>query len=133
MRLIGDAIVDLWEGESGAAAGGRSNARRELSESTEQLNQWYQELGRRLIAQSPPPQPLAGDPVASGRLLDAVRRDFADETGNGTSTAVRIIWTGDYLNVVRRLQSVIVGPVNVLGEDLSAQERSPRSGSRRSR
>jgi hypothetical protein len=52
---------------------------------------------------------LPHDRVADGRLIDAVRHDLRDDAGNATSTAVRIIWTGEHLDAVRRLQSVIVG------------------------
>ncbi len=124
MRLASDAILDIWQGENGAAVGDRGNARRALGMSTEELNDWYRELGRRLVGQHELPTPAPRDPVADSELADAVRQDLSDEAGNATPTAVRIIWTGDYLDVVRRLQSVIVGPVNALGEDVSTGQRS---------
>jgi hypothetical protein len=36
-----------------------------------------------------------------------------------TETAVRIIWTADYLDVVARLESAIVAPVQELRRDVA--------------
>jgi hypothetical protein len=43
-------------------------------------------------------------------LVDSVRLDLSDASGTGTPTAVRIVWTGDYLDAVRRVQAQIVAP-----------------------
>ena len=56
------------------------------------------------------PQPLAQDEAADGRLVRAVRRDLLGDDGRASATAVRVIWTGDHLNVVRRLQAAILSP-----------------------
>jgi hypothetical protein len=98
-----------------------------VSESTRILGDWYRELGRRLVGQRPLPDPLPGDAIADGHLIDAVRRDLRDESGKATPTAVRMIWTGDYLDAVRRLQPEIVGPVNLLGEEVSGGPRRART------
>jgi hypothetical protein len=37
-----------------------------------------------------------------------VRHDLRGEDGNASATAVRMIWTGDHLDALRRLQRVIV-------------------------
>jgi hypothetical protein len=42
--------------------------------------------------------------------VDAVGRDLRDTEGHATATAVRVIWTGDHLDAVRRLQGMLVGP-----------------------
>ena len=55
-----------------------------------------------------PPEPLAHDKAADGRLIEAVRHDLLGDDGNASATAVRMIWTGDHLDAVRRLQAVIV-------------------------
>jgi uncharacterized membrane protein YccC len=111
MRLAGDAVLDIWRAENGVSQGDRWAARRALDLSTSQLNDWYRELGRQLVAQHELPKPLPRDPVADSALVDAVRRDLSDESGNATSTAVRLIWTGDYLDGVRRLEYMIVEAV----------------------
>ena len=127
VRLVADAILDLWNNHTVAADGDRSAARREVSESTRILGDWYRELGRRLVGQRPLPDPLPGDAIADGHLIEAVRRDLRDESGKATPTAVRMIWTGDYLDAVRRLQPEIVGPVNLLGEEVSGGPRRART------
>ena len=58
------------------------------------------------------PQPLADDKAADGRLVRAVRRDLLDNDGKASATAVRMIWTGDHLDVVRRQQAAIMSPVS---------------------
>jgi uncharacterized membrane protein YccC len=126
VRLASDAILDIWRGETGVAEGDRSNARRELGASAGLLTQWYRDLGRQLVEQHSLPEPLSRDQVADDRLVDAVRHDLTDDAGNATATAVRIIWTGDYLDVVRRLQSSIVGQVGTLGDDIAPRRRIKR-------
>jgi hypothetical protein len=56
------------------------------------------------------PQPLAHDTAADGRLVVAVRRDLLGDDGRASATAVRMIWTDDHLDVVRRLQAAIISP-----------------------
>ncbi len=124
VRLAGDAILDLWKDHTMPADGDRSAAREELSRSTRVLTEWYHDLGSRLIGQHPLPEPLPSDALADGQLVEAVRRDLSDAEGKATPTAVRMIWTGDYLDSVRRLQPQIVGPVSVLRDDVASRRRS---------
>jgi hypothetical protein len=56
------------------------------------------------------PQPLAHDKAADGRLVRAVRRDLLGDDGRVSATAVRMIWTGDHLDVVCRQQAAIISP-----------------------
>jgi len=53
---------------------------------------------------------LAADQAADGRLVEAVARDLRGSDGNATATGVRVIWTGDHLDGVRRLQGILVDP-----------------------
>jgi uncharacterized membrane protein YccC len=116
LRLAADAILDLWRREDGAARGDRTAARRELLETSGLMERWYEDLADSLIAGDEPPPPLSHDRIADGQLLDAVRRDLRSEDGNASTTAVRMIWTGDHLDAVRRLQKVIVGPAQTARE-----------------
>jgi hypothetical protein len=50
------------------------------------------------------PEPLAHDYSTKARLVDAVRNDLYDANDQATPTAIRILWTNDHLEVVRRLQ-----------------------------
>jgi hypothetical protein len=84
-------------------------ARQELLAVSGLERDWYEELARRLLDGRPAPEPLGHDVAADGRLFDAVRQDLSGEDGRASATAVRMIWTGDHLDAVRRLQRVIVG------------------------
>ncbi|HWF51475.1 MAG TPA: FUSC family protein [Solirubrobacteraceae bacterium] len=109
VRLAADAVLDLWDG--GAARGGdRAAARRELLEAADHLTGWYDHFADSLTGAEQVPDPLAPDQDADGRLVDAVASDLHDSDGNATATGVRVIWTGDHLDAVRRLQEVLVDP-----------------------
>ena len=60
--------------------------------------------------------PLEHDKAADGRLIDAVRRDLVGQDGEGSATAVRMIWTGDHLDAARRLQLGLVEPAQAVAE-----------------
>lgn len=109
-RLAADAVLDLWERELGSAGGDRTAAGQELTSAAEQVMRWYDSLGDAMTGAGPVPAPMDRDPVTDERLITAVRRDLADRDGMGTPTAVRMIWTGDHLDAVRRLQGSLAGP-----------------------
>jgi uncharacterized membrane protein YccC len=117
LRLAADAVLDIWQREDGTARGDRSAARGELLRSSEQVKRWYEDLAASLLDGRRPREPMAHDRVADGRLLDAVRRDLQGDDGKASATAVRMIWTGDHLDAVRRLQRLIVEPAAVAVED----------------
>ena len=71
---------------------------------------WYDGLATTMITGGELPQPLAHDKAADGRLVRAVRRDLLGDDGRASATAVRMIWTGDHLDVIRRLQAAIISP-----------------------
>ncbi|HYA52688.1 MAG TPA: hypothetical protein VEG33_16130, partial [Streptosporangiaceae bacterium] len=70
------------------------------------------------------PRPLGHDKAADGRLVQAVRRDLLGDDGRASATAVRVIWTGDHLDVVRRLQAAITSPAR------ATAGQPPAAGSR---
>ena len=76
----------------------------------ERVTGWYDGLATTMITGGELPQPLAHDKAADGRLIQAVRRDLPGDDGTASATAVRMIWTGDHLDVVRRLQAAIISP-----------------------
>jgi hypothetical protein len=108
LRLAADAVLDLWQRGDGKAEGDRTAARREILDTTERVTSWYDDLARYLISQRELREPLAHDKVADGRLIEAVRHDLRGDDGKASATAVRMIWTGDHLDAVRRLQTVII-------------------------
>jgi hypothetical protein len=69
------------------------------------------------------PDPLAPDEIADGRLVDAVGHDLRDSDGHATSTGVKVIWTGDHLDAVRRLQELLVAPARAA---VAAQALGPQ-------
>jgi uncharacterized membrane protein YccC len=110
LRLEADAVRDLWRGGDGQAGGDVAAARHEILGTAERVTGWYDGLATTMITGGELPQPLAQDTAADGRLVRAVRRDLLGDDGRASATAVRMIWTGDHLDVVRRLQAAIISP-----------------------
>jgi uncharacterized membrane protein YccC len=125
LRLAADAVLDLWRREDGSAtgasaAGDRTAARTQLLQSSELMERWYDDLAQSLLTGRAPPVPLPHDRLADGRLVAAVRHDLGEENGRVSATAVRIIWTGEHLDAVRRLQKVIVDSAQAASVPTSA-------------
>ncbi len=116
LRLAADAVTDLWQRDDGEAAGDRTAARNEILKTTRLVRTWYEDLGGSLINQRELPEPLAHDKLADGRLIEAVRHDLSGDDGEASATAVRMIWTGDHLDAVRLLQTVIISPARAATE-----------------
>ncbi len=110
LRLEADAVLDLWRGDDGQAGGDVAAARHEILGTAERVTGWYDGLATTMITGGELSQPLAHDKAADGRLVRAVRRDLLGDDGRASATAVRMIWTGDHLDVVRRLQAAIISP-----------------------
>ncbi len=110
LRLEADAVLDLWRGDDGQASGDVAAARHEILGTADRVTGWYDGLATIMITGGGLPQPLAHDKAADGRLVRAVRRDLLGDDGRASTTAVRMIWTGDHLDVVRRLQAAIISP-----------------------
>jgi hypothetical protein len=125
LRLAADAVLDLWEREDGTSIGDRTAARAELDRAGERIAGWYDELADALAGRHPVPDPLGRDVEADRRLLEVTRRDLSTTTG--AATAIRIVWSGDHLDVARRLQALLVAPAR-----LAAQRpgRDPRQALR---
>jgi uncharacterized membrane protein YccC len=110
LRLEADAVLDLWRGDNGQAAGDVAAVRHEILGTAERVTNWYDSLATTMITGGELPQPLAHDKAADGRLVRAVRRDLLGDDGRASATAVRMIWTGDHLDVICRLQAAIISP-----------------------
>jgi uncharacterized membrane protein YccC len=110
LRLEADAVLDLWRGDDGREGGDAAAARQEILGIADRVTGWYDGLATTLITGGELPQPLAHDTAADGRLARAVRRDLLGDDGTATATAVRMIWTGDHLDVIRRQQAAIISP-----------------------
>ncbi|MDN4599179.1 FUSC family protein [Leifsonia virtsii] len=122
VRLAADAILELWRGQAPARSD-HASTRQALLDPMDRLQHWYADLAAQLVALGPLPEPDRADPTASDELAAAVREDL-DGPVDAMATAVRIIWTADYLQVVRRLERAIVRPAMLLRDDASPGGRS---------
>ncbi|MFB7326094.1 FUSC family protein [Streptomyces sp. NPDC056190] len=108
LRLAADAVLELWRrAPGGRPLEDRAAAQRELLVMAERVFRWYESLAEGLESKGQVPEPLESDRDHNARLVEAVRRDLRDADGRTTGTGIRIIWTGDHLEAVRRLQSPI--------------------------
>jgi Fusaric acid resistance protein-like len=116
LRLAADAVLDLWDSDGDgdtspvAQDSDRAPARQELLEAAERLNSWFSGFASSLNREAEVPDPLPKDTTASERLVAAVADRLRADDGQGTATGVRVIWTGDHLDAVRRLQPTLVEP-----------------------
>ncbi|MGF7238639.1 MAG: FUSC family protein [Frankia sp.] len=110
LRLAADAVLALWQRDDGSVGGDRRAARAQLLAASDLVRRWYDDLALSLTGHHPVREPLAHDRVADGRLVGTVRHDLRAQDGRASATAVRMIWTGDHLDSVRRLQSRLVEP-----------------------
>jgi hypothetical protein len=85
-------------------------ARQEILGTAERVTTWYDDLAAIMVSGGEVPQPLAHDQAADARLVRAVRHDLLGNDSTASATAVRVIWTDDHLDVVRRLQAAIISP-----------------------
>jgi hypothetical protein len=109
LRLAGDALIALWHSDT-ADGGNREAARHELLTKVGLVTGWYDRFALSLIGRGRVPEPLAPDEAADDRLVAAIGRDLRGNDGEATATGVRVIWTSDHLDAVRRLQDSIVPP-----------------------
>jgi uncharacterized membrane protein YccC len=116
LRLAADAILELWQQGEAAVTGDQTAGRQELTVSSELVRQWYEDFAVSLASGGEPREPLSDDGVAEQRLAVAVHRDLRGDDRAGTATAVRMIWTGDYLDAARRMQTLLVGPARFATE-----------------
>jgi uncharacterized membrane protein YccC len=109
VRLVADAVLELWERfvDDQLPLADRIAAHRELIVLAEGIRQWYADLATALEGQGQVPKPVAPDHSTKAQLIEAVRRDLHDENGRATPTAIRILWTSDHLEVLRRLQPTL--------------------------
>jgi uncharacterized membrane protein YccC len=107
LRLAADAVRDLWDRDD-HAFDDRAEARIELLRHAETVRDWYDDLAESLDGHGAVPAAQARDEDSDVRLVRAVERDLRDEDGQATATAVRMIWTGDHLDAVRRLERILV-------------------------
>jgi uncharacterized membrane protein YccC len=109
VRLAADAITELWQRDS-AEPGDRTAARIELLGAAQSLHHWFDAFAAGLVGVDTLPTASVRDAAADGRLIEAVRTDLSGADGQASATAVRVIWTGDHLDAVRRLEDGLLEP-----------------------
>ncbi|TCM46807.1 FUSC family protein [Kribbella sp. VKM Ac-2568] len=118
IRLTAESILDLWRDDQGEPGVDRTAARAEIIAATDQVLAWYQQAAQALAGPDDIPAPLTPDHSANARLVDAVRRDLG---GAETPVAVRLIWTADHLDAIRRLQQSLSAPAEPLNQSTLAK------------
>ncbi|QQM38651.1 FUSC family protein [Streptomyces liliifuscus] len=112
LRLAADAVLGLWQrADDQPTEADRADAGLVLLGSAGRVTGWYQDLAAGLGSRDSVPEPLPRNPGAEAGLVGSVRHDLRGEDGWATDTAVRIIWTADHLNAVRRLQPGLAAAV----------------------
>jgi hypothetical protein len=120
LRLTADAVLDLWQRDEHQAQGDRAAASTQLQATSRQITGWYDGLSASLAHDVAVPSPLAQDEDAEAHFVEAVRHDLVDADGNANATAVRMIWTGDHLDAVRRMQAVLADPARAASDQRSS-------------
>ncbi len=110
LRLAGDAILALWDEETEPSQS-RIGAARELLARARTTEAWFRSLRQALASGGPPPAPDPADPGADERLVATIDHDLRSPDGSATAAAVRVVWTGDHLDAVRRLERLLSEPV----------------------
>ncbi|MGA0568469.1 FUSC family protein [Rathayibacter sp. KR2-224] len=112
IRVVCDALVDMWNSEdaSGRLASKAEHVRAAsaLEASCAVLAIWCRRFGKRLVERAELPGAPVPDEALTGELVDSLRSDLAHDGGGSAGTAVRLVWTGDYLDAVRRIEARIV-------------------------
>ena len=125
VRLAADAVLELWESDT-APNGERGGARRELLAGSARISDWYARLAAGLAHRDEVPQPQERDEEATRRLVKAVAHDLQGADGAGTATGVRVVWTGDHLDAVRRLEHTLVDSARVaITHEVPAEDPDP--------
>jgi uncharacterized membrane protein YccC len=104
LRQTADAVVNLWETDdvSGAEID-------QLSNEAHLIESWYNDFGAALAGGGPIPEPAAASASFDHALSREVDEDLRVTNINAGSTAVRLIWTKDYLAATSRLEASLIG------------------------
>ena len=110
IRIAADSVVELWDSDFGDIRTDHSHARQLLAVGTKTQVDWYAHLSASLAGYGPVPEALGQDSNLRKQVADAVSQDLLASNGVASSSAVRMLWTGDHIDSARRLQDALVGP-----------------------
>ncbi|MCU1362225.1 MAG: hypothetical protein JWM55_53 [Acidimicrobiaceae bacterium] len=110
LRQTADAIVNLWEGDAGHDEAARTGEASQLSKEVRLIESWYDNFGAALTGAGELPVPVVESLALDPSLLDEVDNYLRVAGADAGATAVRLVWTKDYLGATRRLEETLVGP-----------------------
>ncbi len=120
LRLAGTALLDLWHEPAPDGAEDPGNAHTEVRSAAARVCAWYDRLGAGITAGWNVPEPLESDPALEARLADALRFDIDERDGSADATVVRLVWTADHLDALRRWQVSLVEPAQAAAAQVEA-------------
>ncbi len=123
LRVTADAVVDLWQYGPDPAVGDRTAARNQIRGEAAEVTAWYEAAARALDGRGRVPDQAPYDEEADVRLVDTVRHDLVGADGAGTSAAVKMIWTADHLDAVRRLEGGMAESARAVAERMRGRGR----------
>ena len=106
VRLTADAVLDLWRRDPGGSDDAFAAARAELTERAQQMVTWYGSLANSFVGAHAPPVAALPDDDVEVRLVAALGDELTADDEHGH--VVRVVWTSDHLEAVRRLQNRLV-------------------------
>jgi hypothetical protein len=128
LRLGADAILELWHGEADPSRS-RVAVARDLSAQARDLERWFTQLGAALTDAGGVPDPAPRDGRFEARLEATIAPDLRSGEGDRTALAVRVLWTGDHLDAVRRLQEVLAAAARARVDSVDVSDpRQPAGG-----
>lgn len=106
LRLSAEAVLDLWARVGRPPAADRSSAGLHLQTAAARVVGWYRSVAAALLGRAEVPAPLPRDRAADSELIEAVRRELSGDEQQA-AIGVRLVWTGEHLDAVRRLQATV--------------------------
>ncbi|HEY4269362.1 MAG TPA: FUSC family protein [Galbitalea sp.] len=131
LRRSADGICALWQ-DAGAGIDLGSNARTEVLLAGGSTVEWYDDLAAALTGASPPPETTSAFRRAGDRVEHDIEQAERNMDAAEAATAIRMIWTLDYLDSVRELEATVL-PIATHAAEASASRAAWFAGVRRRR
>jgi uncharacterized membrane protein YccC len=131
LRRSADGISALWK-DAGAGIDTGSNARSEVLLAGGSTVEWYQDLAASLTGAASPPATTSAFRRAGDRVEEEIEQADRHMDAAEAATAIRMIWTLDYLDSVRELEGRVL-PIATHAAEASAFRAAWFAGVRRRR